>query len=279
MADNNNTIQVVTLHPQGDSSTNLYPNTPVSLAFAYNLVVNSKGAQFGGNNSGYQWNDLNEWGIYPGYDVKGLCYRDEIVQDEDVFRQYMTFMTGSDYLPEYSVNEPRDTYIYLSSSSYDVNSKVWKLQHTQVEFQGQNFNVLLAFKVSNFPFALKEEIPTISPYPYTEDNGGTIDTDNNRVIFELDNSLLANARAINAQILIKDSRDNDGTMFITFVRVYDSFEPTFESKTGIAEYVSPNYEFDYSSNKFYIRLVPDGQNLTLSDIQFTLWNITLFGNS
>ena len=269
----------VTLHPQGDASTDIYPNVPVTLAFAYNLVVNSKGAQFGGANSGYQWNDLSEWGVYPDYDVKGLCYRDEIVQDKDVFKQYMTFMTGSDYLPEYNANEPRDTYIYLSSGSYDVNSKVWKLQHTQVEFQGQNFNVLLAFKVKQFPFALKEEIPTVSPYPYVESNGGTVDTDNNRVVFELDTNLLENGISVTAQILLKDNNDNEGTMFVNFMRVDNSFEPIFENKTGIAEHVSPNYEYDYSSQKFYIRLVPDGQSITINDIHFTMWNVTLFAHS
>ena len=279
MADNNNSMQVITLHPQGDSSTDLYPNAPVLLAFAYNLVVNSKGSQFGGTNSGYQWNDLNEWGVYPGYDVKGLCYRDEIVQDEDVFKQYMTFMTGSDYLPEYSATEPRDTYIYLSSSSYDVNSKVWKLQHTQVEFQGQNFNVLLAFKVTQFPFALKEEIPTVSQYPYSESNGATVDTDNNRVVFELDTDLLEDGISMTAQILMKDNSDNEGTMFVNFIRVNNSFEPTFVNKTGIVEHFSPNYEYDYTTQKFYIRLVPDGQNITISDVQFTMWNVTLFNHS
>ena len=121
------------------------------ISFAYNLVVNSNGAQFGGEHGGYKWETIEDhpWG---GYTVKMFYKREEPVTDMSVIKEYLKFMTGSDFVPEYNATEPHDTFIYLASSDYTNDDRVWKYQY--VEQFG-----LLVFKVENFPFVLKGEIP------------------------------------------------------------------------------------------------------------------------
>lgn len=247
------------------------------ISFAYNLVINSNGAQFGGTNSGYQWNDLNEWGVYPGYDVKGLCYRDEIVQDEEVFKQYMKFMTGSEYLPEYNRDEPHDTYIYLQSGSYDVNSKVWKLQYSHVEFQGQQFNVLLAFKVTQFPFALKEEIPTIPEFPVTYEGSGNLDTSINRIIYTISSDLLSQAKAITFRLVFRDNNKNEGGILLDGVIInHNDVYFAEEHKQGIAENTSLSYYFDTSLPAYTVNVDFDINEFDINNLEINYWTITLY---
>lgn len=123
------------------------------ITFAYNLVVNSNGVQYGGVNSGYDWVVLDDH-PWVGYTVKQFCLRGAGITDLSVIKNYLEFMTGSDYVPEYEQDKPHDSFIYLSAPNYTDEERVWKYQFVQ----GYG---LLAFLVTQFPFALKSEIPTV----------------------------------------------------------------------------------------------------------------------
>ena len=121
------------------------------ITFAYNLVVNSNGAQFQGD---YQWQNIED-PTGGGYTVKQFQARGgSLVTDLSIIKSYLKFMTGSDFVPEYNANEPHDTFVYLSAPNYSDDERVWKYQYAQ----GVG---LLVFKVTQFPFALKSEIPTV----------------------------------------------------------------------------------------------------------------------
>ena len=139
--------------------------TPVNVQFvktlslAYNLVVNVYGSQFTGNGgSAYKWESIED-PTGGGYTVKQFYQGSSPVQDESVIKAYLKLMTGTEYLPVYSANVPNDEFVFCTSTG-----EIWKYQY-------QSGYGLLVFKVENFPFALKSEIPDI---PAISDDVATI---------------------------------------------------------------------------------------------------------
>jgi len=249
------------------------------ISFAYNLVINSNGSQFGGTQSSYNWVDKQNLPYpfnqsYEGYDFKVFAgYGGTFIQDTDIFKSYMKFMTGSDYLPTYNANEPHDTYIYVSSNSYDSNSRVWKLQHTQINVGGTDYNLLLAFKVSQFPFALKEDIPESSALPKTIQVTGVADAEYHRIYFDIQDSDLQNAKALSTRVFVKDSQKNEGSLFaesITGLIVFRSGEDSF------ANVVCRYGSYDSSFARFEVILDDQNPQVDLSSIETAQAVITLY---
>lgn len=123
----------------------VYPNCPQRITFAYNLVVNSNGAQF--HEGQYKWSDEQE---YSGYAFRAFQYSDNsYVTDMDEIKEYLSFMIGSDFVPEYNRDNPHDVFIFTQA-----DNQPWKYQLTNIG----GADILCAFKVNNFPFATKSDV-------------------------------------------------------------------------------------------------------------------------
>ena len=126
----------------------LFPNVPKTLNMSANLVTTQYGAQFGGKNSSYNWKLLEDH-PWTGYTVKIFCYGQQNVTSLETIRDYMKFITGSDYIPRYESNGANDVYICLLAQNISDEDRFWKYQY--VEGYG-----LLAFRVDNFSIRTKE---------------------------------------------------------------------------------------------------------------------------
>ena len=160
----NGSPRLIAKYPAGGGDVDPQP-TPVNVQFvktlslAYNLIVNVYGSQFTGNGgSAYKWESIED-PTGGGYTVKQLYQGSSPVQDESVIKAYLKLMTGTDYLPVYSANVPNDEFVFCTSTQ-----ELWKYQY-------QSGYGLFVFKVVNFPFALKSEIPVV---PEVADSMATI---------------------------------------------------------------------------------------------------------
>ena len=257
MADNYDLQnQNVSLHPLNNTSTFLYPRGVKNLSFAYNLVVNTNGQQF----EGYQWTSI-ESPVGGDYTVKQFRYANssDPVYNVETIREYMLYMTGTDYVPIYSGTEPNDMFIYLSSSE-----EVWKYQY-------DSSYGLVVFKVNNFPFALKSQI---KEFPKTIEVQGTPDAEYNRIYFDINESNLSAVKAISIRITIEENdKDHYGSYYAESV----PRTVVFDNGTGILQ--DANWKWDsYEGSFARFQLMFDALNppVNYSDINFVTAEITLY---
>lgn len=262
MADNYETYTNtnVTLHPKNDIYTNLYPRGVKGLSFGFNLVVNSNGQQF----EGYKWVDI-ESPVGGGYTVKQLqTSGSEVVYDLPTIRNYMKFMTGTDYVPVYSANEPNDMFIYLSAQQYNDNERVWKYQYDA------SYG-LVVFRVDNFPFALKNQV---SEFPKTITVEGVADSEYHRIYFDISDVNLSEVKATSIRIQLEENnKDNWGNYFAESVRG----SIVFKAGDGILQNVNCKYDpFEGSFARFELLIDSSNPEVDLTDLNFATATITLY---
>ena len=242
---------------------------------AYNLIVNVYGSQFTGNGgSAYKWESIED-PTGGGYTVKQLYQGSSPVQDESIIKAYLKLMTGTDYLPVYSANVPNDEFVFCTATE-----ELWKYQY-------QSGYGLFVFKVVNFPFALKSEIPSIPAVPKlpsTYKVDGTIDSDNHEIVFEItdltDEELSLNAASLRFWINAPGIDDNDesysgvGTDEIIFDENHNS--------NGVGYYRYGNLDFgcifilDDISRSITIRCPITQELADITKITFAACVVTLF---
>ena len=184
---------------------------PMRISFAYNFVVNSNGDII----SGLKMDDATD-PTGGGYTVKILrnSVNDEPIRDFDTIKDYMKRMTGVDFVPEYNQTYPQDTFIYLSSPNYTDENRVWKYQYTYNSTAGEYF--LYAFKVNNFPFALKSEIPEQRVLNF--EGEGIYDSSTGDIIYEINDERLKNYCLALSNIIVYDSNgDSKGRTMVSFL--------------------------------------------------------------
>lgn len=264
MADNYETYtnENVTLHPKNDTYTNLYPRGVKSLSFGYNLVVNSNGQQF----EGYKWVDI-ESPVSGGYTVKQLqTSGSEVVYDLPTIRNYMKLMTGTDYVPVYSASEPNDMFIYLSAPQYNDNERVWKYQYDA------SYG-LVVFRVDNFPFALKSDIPSAPTFPKTLEGTCQVRPESNDIVVTVADTDLENSKAMSIRVFVRLFNKDEGGVYTEI----SNFDPIVCVKQNITENVIQSYYHEPNSNQYTFRLIVDQtQDFDLSDVEVASWTATLY---
>ena len=266
MADNyySTNNQNVSLHPMGDTSTFLYPRGVKNLTIAFNLVVNANGSQF----PNCRWSDVNELVVgSKTYYYRTLMQSNNVdpINDISTIRSYLKFMTGSDYIPEYNSSEPNDEFIFLNDPSIADENRAWKYQYDT------EYGVLQAFRVDNFPFALKSEV---RPLPKTIEVQGTPDAEYNRIYFDINEPNLSTVKAISIRITIEENnKDNYGTYFAESV----PHTVVFDNGTGILQ--DANWKWDsYEGSFARFQIMFDSVNppVNYNDINFVTAEITLY---
>ena len=258
MADNYDLQnQNVSLHPLNNTSTFLYPRGVKNLSFAYNLVVNTNGQQF----EGYQWTSI-ESPVGGDYTVKQFRYANssDPVYNVETIREYMLYMTGTDYVPSYSGTEPNDMFIYLSSSE-----EVWKYQYDP------SYG-LVVFKVNNFPFALKSQV---REFPKTLDTmAGVADTEYSRIYYDIYDANLSEVKALSIRIeLEENNKDNYGNLFVESVRGHI----VFKAGDGVLQNVQCRFDsFEGTSARFELLIDSLDPQVNLNDLNFANAVITLY---
>ena len=261
MADRDQSLNdlLTTLHPKNQSSVDLYPRTVKNLSFAYNLVVNTNGQQF----TGYKWVEVDS-PVGGDYTVKQFCYSpsDDRVDDMSTIKAYLKFMTGTDFVPVYNAAEPNDMFVYLSSSE-----EVWKYQYDP------SYG-LVVFKVNNFPFALKSDIPEISALPKTIEVQGVADTEYNRIYFDINDDNLSEVKATSVRIQLEENnKDHWGNYFAESVRG----SVVFKAGEEILQNVNCRYDsFEGTSARFELLIDSSNPEVDLTDLNFANATITLY---
>jgi len=242
----------------------IFPTYPKTLCFAQNFVVTQYGAQFGGQNSSYNF-PVVEGHPYTGYTVRQLRYGDNPVSSIEIIRQYLKFMTGSDYIPVYRNSEVNDVFIYLGGPNYTAQERVWKFQY--VDGYG-----LLAFKVENFPFALREELPSSASLPKTIVVEGVGDAEYSRIYFNISGEDLSGVTAVSFRAQVEENnKDNYGTFYAETNRG----STIFSNGTGILQTVNLKVD-SFESNYASFQLLIDNSQVDVTDLNICRAVITLY---
>lgn len=262
MADNYDLQnQNVSLHPLNNTETFLYPRGVKSLSFGYNLVINSNGQQF----EGYTWDSIDS-PVGGGYTVKQFRYSSDssVVYDLSTIRNYMKFMTGTDYVPVYNANEPNDMFIYLSAQQYNDNERVWKYQYDP------SYG-LVVFMVTNFPFALKNQVKV---FPKTINVSGYGDSEYQRIYFDIYDDNLSEVKAVSVRIdLEENNKDNWGYYYAETMRG----TTIFNAGEGILQNVNCRFDsFEGSQASFELLLDSSNPEVNVNDLNFANAVITLY---
>lgn len=267
MADNNYSTnnENVTLHPLNDTSTFLYPRGVKNLTIAFNLVVNANGSQF----PNCRWSDVSELVVgSKTYYYRTLMQSNNVdpINDISTIRSYLKFMTGSDYIPEYSASEPNDEFIFLNDPSIADENRAWKYQYDT------SYGVLQAFRVDNFPFALKSQVKL---FPKTLDTmAGVADTDYSRIYYDIYDANLSEVEAVSIRIeLEENNKDNYGNLFVESVRGHI----VFKAGSGVLQNVQCRFDsFEGTTARFEILIDSSNPEVDLTDLNFANATITLY---
>ena len=264
MSDNI-TNQNISLHPLGDTSTFLYPRGVKNLTIAFNLVVNSNGSQF----PDCRWSDVNELVVgNKTYYYRVLMQNNNVdpITDMSTIKAYMKMMTGSDYVPVYSANEPNDEFVFLSDPSIADENRAWKYQYDT------NYGVLQAFRVDNFPFALKSQV---KEFPKTLDTmAGITDAEYHRIYFEIYDEHFSDVKSMSIRIVLEENdKNNWGNYYAETL----GGSVVFKSGEGILQTVNCRIDSVTSTSaRFELLIDSSNPQVNLSDVNFANAVITLY---
>ena len=119
-----------------------------TINYAQDLIINSNGVNF----SDYWGKNVTFTNFsYPNYTVKQMVVDGEPqINDLDLVREYMKFMTGQAIIPKYVSNIPADTFIYSNSTD-----QLWKMQYDDT-------HGLLAFLVNGVSLKGSSVLPLVA---------------------------------------------------------------------------------------------------------------------